>query len=126
MSSHNSSSSKDGAAAAKQETSNPLQKDVEVVGIRIMSDKTKNGQIVKFLVVNHSAVELTDLAANVTLWASTSRSEEDAVGSFGLKAASIKSGEAVELSSPLKSEKGPADIPDWRNLSADIQITSPQ
>lgn len=118
MGSHGSSA-KD--AAAKQQTANPLQKDVEVVGIRIVSD----GQTVKFLVVNHSGVELADLAANVTLWASTQRSEEDSIGSFTFHADSVAPNESKELTAPLKSEKKGFEMPDWRNITADVQVTSP-
>ena len=120
MGSHGSSA-KDAAAA--QKSANPLQKDIEVVGIRIVSAGT--GQAVKFLLVNHSGVELADVAANVSLWASTSRSEEDAVGSFTFHADSVKPGESKELTAPLKTEKQGFEMPDWRNITADMQITSP-
>jgi hypothetical protein len=121
MGSHSSSSAKD---AAKQATTNPIQKYVEVNGIRIVSDK--GGQAVKFLVVNHSGVEMTDLGATVTLWASTQRSEEDSVGTFTFHADSIGPNEAKELTAPLKSDKPSYDVPeDWRNITADVQVTSP-
>ena len=120
--SHGSSSAKD---AAKQQTTNPLQKYVEVVGIRIVGEK--NGETVKFLVVNHGAEELTDLTANVTLWASTQRSEEDSVGTFTFHVDSLGPDGSKELSAPLKTEKGPAEMPDdWRNITADVQIAAAQ
>jgi hypothetical protein len=121
-SSHGSSSAKD---AAKQQTTNPLQKYVEVVGIRIVGEKS--GEAVKFLVVNHGSTELDDLTANVTLWASTQRSEEDSVGTFTFHVDSLGPEGSKELSAPLKTEKGPADMPeDWRNVTADVQIASTQ
>jgi hypothetical protein len=121
-SSHGSSAAKD---AAKQQTTNPLQKYVEVVGIRIVGEK--NGETVTFLVVNHGSAELTDVTANVTLWASTQRSEEDSVGTFTFHVDSLGPDGSKELSAPLKTEKGPADMPeDWRNVTADVQIASAQ
>lgn len=121
MGSHGSSSAKD---AAKQQTTNPMQKYLEVVGMRLMSDK--GGETVKFLVVNHSGVELTDLEATVTLWASTQRSEEDSVGTFTFHVDSLGANDSKELSAPLKSDKPSYDVPeDWRNITADVQITSP-
>jgi hypothetical protein len=119
MGSHGSSSAKD---AAKSQTANPLQKDIEVVGVRIVND----GQSVKFLVVNHSGVEISDLAANVTLWSSTQRSDEDSVGSFTFHADSLAPNESKELTAPLKTEKKAFEMPDWRNITADVQMTSPQ
>jgi hypothetical protein len=124
MGSHGSSSAaKD--AAARQQTANPLQKYVEVVGIRLVSGKS--GEEVKFLVVSHSGVEMTDLAANVTLWANTQRSEEDSVGTFTFHVDSIGPNESKELSAPLKTERNASDLPDdWRNITADVQVTSSQ
>ncbi len=69
--------------ASRQKVSNPLQKYVEVVGLRMINENKK--PVAKFVVVNHSSAEISDLAASVTLWASTSRSEEDSVGSFSSK-----------------------------------------
>lgn len=117
MGSHSSSAAKD---AARQQTTNPLQKDLEVVGVRIVSD----GQSVKFVVVNHSGVEMTDLVANVTLWSSTQRSDEDAVGSFTFHADSIPPNSSKELTAPLKTEKKGFELPDWHNITADVQVSS--
>ena len=123
MGSHRSSAAAD--AAAKQQTANPNQKYIEVVGIRIVSGKA--GQAVKFLVISHSGVELPDLAATVTLWASTQRSEEDSVGTFTFHVDSIGPNESKELTAPLKTDKTSSEMPeDWRNITADVQITSPQ
>lgn len=122
MGSHRSSAVKDDA---KQQTTSPLQKYIEVVGVRIVAGK--GGQVVKFLVVNHSGVELTDLSANVTLWASTQRSEEDSVGSFTFHADSIGANDSKELTAPLKSDKPSYEVPeDWRNISAEVQVMAPQ
>jgi hypothetical protein len=110
--------------ASKQKVSNPLQKYVEVVGIRMMSEKSK--PIAKFIVVNHSGTEISQLDANVTLWASTSRSEEDSVGSFSFKIESIGPNESRELTEPLKTKLKMYELPDWQNATAEIQITSPQ
>lgn len=121
MGSHGSSSAKNAAA---QQTTNPLQKAIEVVGIRIVGEK--GSESVKFLVVNHEDVEVNDLSANVTLWASTQRSEEDSVGTFTFHADSLGPDDSKELSAPLKTDKGPAEMPDdWRNITADVQVTSP-
>ena len=109
-------------AAAQQKVSNPLQKYVEVVGIRMISDNRKPAA--RFLVVNHSNAEIPGLEANVTLWASTSRSEEDSVGSFSFK---LPTGPELrkELTEPLKTKLKQYELPDWQNATAEIQITSP-
>jgi hypothetical protein len=112
-------------AAGKTETTNPLQKYIEVVGVRLMS--ANNGQSVRFLVVNHAAAELSDLSASVTLYANTQRSEEDPVGTFTFHLSSIGPNESKEMTAPLKTDKAAYDMPeDWRNISADVQVQGPQ
>jgi hypothetical protein len=111
------------SAASKQKVSNPLQKYVEVVGIRMITDNKR--PVAKFVVVNHSGAEIDGLVASVTLWASTSRSEEDAVGSFNFSIDNIGSNSSKELSAPLKTKFKMYELPDWQNATAEIQITSP-
>ena len=112
------------SVASKQKVSNPLQKYVEVVGIRMVTDNKR--PVAKFVVVNHSGTEIDSLVANVTLWASTSRSEEDSVGSFNFRIGSIGPNESKELTEPLKTKFKMYELPDWQNATAEIQITSPQ
>jgi hypothetical protein len=111
------------ANASKQKVSNPLQKYLEVVGIRMMTENKK--PVAKFLVVNHSGAEITNLQASVTLWASTSRSEEDSIGSFSFSIPSIGADGSKELTEPLKTKLKMYELPDWQNATAEIQITSP-
>jgi len=111
------------APAAKQKPASPLQKYVEVVGLRLTQDAKKKPQA-KFIVVNHGTAELNDLTANVTLWASTSRSEEDSVGTFTFKINSLGTNEAKEITTPLKTKLKMYELPDWQNLTAEVQLTS--
>ena len=112
------------ANPSKQNVSNPLQKYVEVVGIRLVTEKQK--PVAKFIVVNHSGSEIPNLEANVTLWASTSRSEEDSIGSFSLKVAGLEANGSQEMSAPLKTKLKPYEMPDWQNATAEVQVTSPK
>jgi hypothetical protein len=112
------------ANPSKQKVSNRLQKYVEVVGIRMLTEDKK--PVAKFVVVNHSGAEIAGLEANVTLWASTSRSEEDSVGSFSFSLPSLGAGASADLIAPLKTKLKMYELPDWQNTTAEIQITSPQ
>ena len=111
------------AAVLKVKTTNPLQKYVEVVGIRLTQDAKKKPQA-RFIAVNHGSAELNDLTANVTLWASTSRSEEDSVGTFTFKINSLGPNEAKEITTPLKTKLRVYELPDWQNMTAEVQLTS--
>lgn len=112
------------SAAARTKPANALQKYIEVVGIRLMQDAKKRPQA-RFIVVNHSNAELNDLTANVTLWASTSRSEEDSVGTFSFKLDSIGPNESKEMTAPLTTKLKVYELPDWQNATADVQLTTP-
>jgi len=109
--------------ASRQNVTNPLQKYVEVVGLRMITEDKK--PVAKFVVVNHSGTEIDDLAANVTLRASTSRSDEDPVGSFSFKVSAIGPNDSKDLTAPLKTKLQMYELPDWQKTTADIEITSP-
>jgi len=112
------------AAANDKAAANPLQKYVEVVGIRLVTqDKKPTARIV---VVNHSSAEINGLEANVTLWASTKRSEEDSIGTFKIRINSVGPNGSAETSAPLTTRLKTYELPDWQNLTAEIQITAPQ
>jgi uncharacterized protein (UPF0333 family) len=111
------------AASAGAKGSNPYQKYIEVVGVRMFQQDKK--PTVKFVVVNHSTAEIDNLEANVRLWASTSRSEEDSVGSFSFKVPQIDANSSKDLTEPLKTKMKIYELPDWQNTTAEIEITSP-
>ncbi len=111
------------ANIARTKTTSPLQKVVEVVGIRMVLDSKKKPEA-RFVVVNHSPNELDGLSGTVTIWASTSRSEEDSVGTFTFKISSLGSYESKEMSAPLNTKLKIYELPDWQNATPDIQFTS--
>jgi len=112
------------SAGAKAKAS-ALQKYVEVVGLRLTEEPNKKPQV-RFVVVNHSGAEIADLAANVNLWARTAKSDEEAVGTFSFKIASLGPYETKEMSGLLNTKLRVYELPDWQNLVPEIQITSPQ
>lgn len=102
----------------------PLQKFVEISGVR-WSEDAKKRIVVKFTVTNHSDADLAGLAGNVTIWGRTQKSEEDAVGTFSF-AANVGPQASQEVSAPLNTKLKIYELPDWQNVNADLQITSPQ
>jgi len=111
------------ANVARTKLTNPLQKYIDVVGIRLVQEKKKPEA--RFIVVNHGSNEIDDISATVTLWASTSRSEEDSVGTFQFKIPAIGPQEAKELSAPFNTKLKFYELPDWQNTTPEVQITSP-
>ena len=112
------------SAGAKAKAS-ALQKYIEVVGLRLTEEPNKKPQV-RFVVVNHSGAEIADLAANVNLWARTAKSDEEAVGTFSFKIASLGPYETKEMSGLLSTKLRVYELPDWQNLVPEVQITSPQ
>jgi hypothetical protein len=62
----------------------------------------------------------------VNLWARTPKSDEEAVGTFSFKVPSLGAYESRELSGVLNTKLRVYELPDWQNLVAEIQITSPE
>lgn len=104
---------------------NPLQKYVEVSGIRFVETPQHETEA-RFVVVNHSAADITDLAGTVGIWGRTAKAEEEAAGSFGFKMPSLKPFESKEAVAPLVTKLKPYELPDWQNISTQVRITSPQ
>jgi hypothetical protein len=111
--------------AKAQANKNPLQKYVEVSGIRFV-ETPRHETEARFVVVNHSGADIGELAGTVNIWGRTAKSEEEAAGSFSFKLASLKPYESTEAVAPLATKLKPYELPDWQNLSAEVQITSPQ
>jgi hypothetical protein len=112
------------ANAARTKVTNPIQKYVEVVGIRLIEGPKKKPEA-RFVVVNHSQNSFDNLSATVTLYASTQRSDEDSAGTFRFKIPSLGPYESRDLSAPFDTKLKPYEFPDWQNVNPDVEITSP-
>lgn len=101
---------------------NPVLKQVEVVGLRLTQNKAKKTEV-RFLLVNHSAAEIPDVSGKVTLGARTRKSDEEQVGSFSFKAASLGPYESKEMTVPVNTKLKVYELPDWQNLQTQIEFT---
>ncbi len=113
------------AAASKGGQANMLQKYVEVVGVRLTEDSKQKPEV-RFVVINHSGAEISDLAANVNLWARTAKSDEEAIGTFTFKLPTLGPYDSKDMSGPLNTKLRVYELPDWQNLTSEVQITSPR
>lgn len=119
------SSSVESPAAKAGAKTNPLQKYIEVNGVRFVTDpKKKDNTMVRFVVTNHSDSEISGLAGNVTIWGRTQKSEEDAQGTFSFTT-NLGPLESQELTVPVKTKLKIYELPDWQNITTDVQITAP-
>ncbi len=110
--------------AAKPGTSvSPFQKYIEISGVRFTENSRKKLEV-KYVITNHSGAEIAGLAGNVTIWGRTQRSEEDAAGSFAFST-DLHPFESKELVAALNTKHSAIELPDWQNISTDVQITAP-
>jgi hypothetical protein len=103
---------------------NTFQKFIEISGVRFVQDAKKKGTVAKFVVINHSDSDISGLTGNVTIWGRTKKSEEDAQGTFSFTT-SLGPNESKELSAPLNTKLKIYELPDWQNITTDVQITGP-
>ena len=103
---------------------NPILKQIEIAGLRLTQNKAKKTEI-RFLVVNHSPGELQDVAGTISLRARTSKREEEPVGACAFKLPSLGPYESKDMVAILNTKLKVYELPDWQNLQAQLQITSP-
>jgi len=104
---------------------NPLQKYIEISGVRFVEDgKSKQKTMARFVIINHSPADISGLAGNVTIWARTQKSEEDAQGTFSFST-NLAPNESKEMTVPLVTKHKIYELGDWQNLTTDVQITAP-
>ncbi len=108
------------AAAAPK--SNPLWKQIEVVGVRLTQNKAKKTEA-HFVVVNHSGGEVQDVSATVNLLARVSKKDEEPVGSFSFKLPSLGAYESKELTALVDTKLKVYELPDWQLLQQQLEIT---
>jgi hypothetical protein len=111
-------------AAKPGAKTNPVQKYIEVAGVRFVTDTKTGTTQVKFVLVNHSPADINGLAGNVTMWGRTQKSEEDAQGTFSFST-SLAPFESKELVVPFNTKRKVYELADWQNITTDVQITAP-
>jgi hypothetical protein len=111
-------------AAKPGAKTSPVQKYIEVSGIRFTEDAKKR-ILVKFNLTNHSDADLNGLTGNVTIWGRTQKSEEDAVGTFSFTT-DVGPQATKDVSAPLTTKLKIYELPDWQNVTTDLQVTAPQ
>lgn len=110
-------------AAKPGAKTSPLQKYIEISGVRFVTDAKKKTSA-RFLVTNHSEMDISGLAGNVTIWGRTQKSEEDAQGTFSFST-NLGPNESKEMTAPVNTKLKIYELPDWQNITTDVQITAP-
>ena len=108
-------------AAAVQPASHPLSEYIEVTGFRFVVDLNKKSEI-HYLVVNHSANELTDMTIYVTLRTANSKLGQPPLCRFSFRSPGLAPFESKEMTSPIEKLPRTVALPDWQDLRPEVQI----
>jgi len=104
------------AAGSKAAPVNPLAKHIEVGGVRIQEHSGGNVRI-DFVVVNHSAADLPQLTMEVRL---VSGGREYFI--IPVQIPSIGPYESKDMSTSVKTNLKPYELPDWQLVQAKFTI----
>jgi hypothetical protein len=111
-------------AGSRVTSTNPLMKQIEIAGLRLFQNPAKKAEV-RFLIVNHSGAALPNVAGTITLQARTGQRDEEPVGAFTFKLPVLAPYESKEMTAPVNTKLKAYELPDWQNLDASLQITSP-
>lgn len=106
---------------APAQAAHSLADFVEVTGFRFVVDFNKKSEI-HYLVVNHSAAELSDMTVFVTLHAADAKPGQPPLCRFSFRAPGLAAFESKEMTSPIEKLTRAVVLPDWQDLRADVQI----
>jgi hypothetical protein len=101
---------------------NPLQKYIEVTGVRF-SPMSKGVQVA-FILVNHSDSDIVGLTGTATVLAKSDSGDQTKVGTVKFQT-TMSAQSSKELQLPLDTTKKLMELPDWQNVVVKVEITSP-
>ena len=107
--------------APQQSTAPALNKQVEVTGFRMVAIANQSPEI-HYLVVNHSAANLSNLNIYVTLRTPDARPGRPPFSRFSFRAPELGPYESKEMVSPIERIPRQLTLPEWQNLTAEVEI----
>lgn len=107
---------KPGAARPNIATAHPLAKYIEVTGLRLTEGGTGQAKII-FVAVNHSAADLPELDAVMILTGGSKTFFE-----FPVTVPSIGPYESKDVTTTVKTNLKPYEMPDWQTLTPALRI----
>ena len=106
-------------------TSNPVAKYLELVGLRI--NETSPGHLqIQFGLVNHSEADIGDVKMTVNLGTSAAKPGDPPLITFQAGVSKLGPSELKDVKTDVPTKLRVYELPDWQFLKADFQITEPQ
>jgi hypothetical protein len=106
-------------------TSNPLAKYIELVGLRVR-ERSAGHLVVQFGVVNHSEADVGDVKMTVNLSTTAAKPGDPPLITFPAQVSRLGPSELKDLTVEVPIKLRVYELPDWQFLKADFQITDPQ
>ena len=94
--------------------------ELEVTGVRFVTDLKDRRPEIHYLVVNHTNAALGSVVVNVTLRGAAG---DPPLSQFSFRAPRLGPYESREMISSIERLNRPLDLPDWRDLQADVELT---
>jgi hypothetical protein len=101
---------------------NPLQKYIEVTGIRF-SPMSKGVQIA-FDIINHSDSDIVGLTGTATIFAKTNDGQQTQIGTVKFQTSMAAQG-SKDMQLPFDTKLKMMELPDWQNVAVKVEITGP-
>lgn len=106
-------------------TSNPVAKYIELVGLRV-TERSPGHLIVQFGVVNHSEADVGDVKMAVKLGTTAAKPGEPPLISFNSQVSRLGPSELKDVTVEVPTKLRVYELPDWQFLKAEFEITEPK
>lgn len=130
--SSSSSSNKQAAAApavpahfTASNTSNPIAKYLELVGLRIR-ERSPGHLVIQFGIVNHSEADIGDVKMTVNLSTTAAKPGDPPLISFPASVSKLGPTDLKDVTVEVPTKMRVYELPDWQFLKANFEITEPK
>jgi hypothetical protein len=106
-------------------TSNPIAKYIELVGLRV-TERSPGHLVVQFGVVNHSEADIGDVKMKVNLGTTAAKPGDPPLISFPATVSKLGPNELKDVSVEVPTKMRVYELPDWQFLKADFEILEPK
>lgn len=106
-------------------TSNPVAKYLELVGLRIR-ERSPGHLVVQFGIVNHSEADVGDVKMTVNLSTTAAKPGDPPLISFPAEVSKLGPSELKDVTVEVPTKMRVYELPDWQFLKADFEITEPK
>jgi hypothetical protein len=106
-------------------TSNPIAKYIELVGLRVR-ERSPGHLVIQFGVVNHSEADVGDVKMTVNLGTTAAKPGDPPLITFPAQVSRLGPSELKDVTVEVPIKLRVYELPDWQFLKADFEIIEPK